>query len=136
MFAAYIITVLAAGANIYAATNDFIRPKWLLGNMSKLGVPESLLPILGVLKAAGGLGLLVGIRVPLIGIAAAVGLTLFFIGAVIMHLRARDPSLGNGVPVMFLVIVLVALLSPPPWALENNVRTSLRASGLAELTCR
>jgi hypothetical protein len=56
MFAAYIIvTVMAAAANLYAATNDFIRPKWLLGNMSKLRVPESWLPILGVLKGAGAL---------------------------------------------------------------------------------
>lgn len=111
MFAAYIIvTVLAAATNIYTATNDFIRPKWLLGNMSKLGVPESSLPILGVLKAAGGVGLLIGIRVPLIGVAAAVGLTLFFIAAVITHLRARDLSVGNGVPVMFLVLVVAALV--------------------------
>lgn len=111
MFGAYIIvTALAAAANIYAATNDFIRPKWLLGNMSKLGVPESWLPILGVLKAAGALGLLIGIGVPLIGIAAASGLTLFFIAALVTHLRSRDFSLGNGVPVMFLVVALAALV--------------------------
>ena len=71
---------------------------------------ESSLPILGVLKAAGALGLLIGFRVRLIGIASAVGLTLFFIGAVITHLRARDYSLGNGVPVIFLVVVLGALV--------------------------
>jgi DoxX-like family len=111
MFTAYIIvTVVAAAANIYAATNDFIRPKWLLANMNKLGVAESWLPILGVLKAAGALGLLIGVGVPLIGLAAAVGLTLFFIGAVITHLRARDLSLGNGVPVMFLGVALAALV--------------------------
>jgi DoxX-like family len=96
MFAAYIIvTVVAAAASIYAATNDFIGPKWLVGNMSKLGVPESRLPILGVLKAAGALGLLIGIGVPLIGIAASSGLALFFVGAVITHLRAHDLSVGN-----------------------------------------
>ena len=77
--------------------------------MSKLGVPEFSLPILGAPKGAGALGLLIGIRVPLMGIAAAVGLTLFFIGALITHLRARDFSLGNGVPVMFLVVVVAAL---------------------------
>lgn len=108
---AYIsVTVIAAGANIYAAATDFIRPKWLLGNMSKVGVTESSLPVLGVLKAAGALGLLVGIGVPLIGIAAAAGLTAFFVGAVITHLRARDLSLGKGVPVVFLVIVVAALV--------------------------
>jgi DoxX-like protein len=111
MFSAYIIaTIVAAAANIYAAANDFIRPKWLLGNMNELGVPESSLPIMGVLKAAGALGLLIGIGVPLIGIAAAAGLTLFFVGAVITHLRARDLSLGNGVPVTFLVVVVAALV--------------------------
>lgn len=105
-----VVTVLAAAANIYAAANDFVRPKWLVGNMSKLGVPESWLPTLGILKAAGALGLLIGIGVPLIGMAAAVGLTLFFVGAVITHLRAHDLSLGNGVPVMFLVVVVAALV--------------------------
>ncbi len=109
MFAAYIIvTVVAAAANIYAATNDFTRPEWLLANMAKLGVTESSLTTLGVLKAAGALGLLVGISMPLIGIAAAVGLTLFFVGAVITHVRARDYSFG--VPVMFLLVALAVLV--------------------------
>jgi DoxX-like family len=111
MFAAYIIvTVLAAAANIYAATNDFRRPEWLVSTMNKLGVPESSLPILGVLKAAGAVGLLIGIGMPLIGIAAAAGLALFFVGAVITHLRARDYSLGRGVPVMFFLIAVAALV--------------------------
>src|SRR6266536_4925537 len=97
MFAAYImVTVLAAAANLYAATNDFTRPQWLLANMTKVGVPESWLTPLGVLKAAGAVGLLVGIGVPWIGTAAAVGLTLFFVGALITHPRARDYSCGNG----------------------------------------
>ena len=57
MSTAYIVvTVLAAAANIYAAANDFVRAKWLVGNMSKLAVPESWLPTLGILKAAGALG--------------------------------------------------------------------------------
>jgi hypothetical protein len=111
MFVAYVIvTLLTAAINLYAATNDFRRPDWLLVNMNKLGVRESSLPVLGILKAAGALGLLIGFRVPLIGVASAVGLTLFFIGAVITHLRARDYSLGNGVPVIFLVVVIAALV--------------------------
>ena len=57
MFVAYIIvTLLATAANIiYAATNDFTRPDWLLANMNKLGIRESWLPLLGILKAAGAL---------------------------------------------------------------------------------
>ena len=77
--------------------------------MKKLGVPTSWLPILGVLKAAGAIGLLCGLAVPLIGVAAGVGLTLFFIGAIITHLRAGDRSLGSGMPVLFLLVAVAAL---------------------------
>ena len=95
MFIAYIVvTVLAAAANVFSATLDFIRYKQILVNMAKVGVSESWLTTLGILKAAGALGLLAGIRVPLIGIAAATGLVLFFIAAIITHLRGRDYSFG------------------------------------------
>jgi hypothetical protein len=71
MFTAYVVvTVLAAAANVFSAALDFIRYKQVLINMAKAGVPESWITMLGALKAAGALGLLVGIRVPLIGMAA------------------------------------------------------------------
>jgi hypothetical protein len=60
MFTAYtVVTLMAIAANAFAATIDFVRPKQLLINMAKVGVPESWLPTLGILKAAGALGLLV-----------------------------------------------------------------------------
>lgn len=90
MFTAYIVvTVLTAAANLYAAANDFTRPKWILDTMIRLKVPESKLPMLGILKAAAALGLLAGIAEPLIGFAAAVGLALFFVGAIVTALRAQ-----------------------------------------------
>jgi hypothetical protein len=78
--------------------------------MNKLGVPESSRPILDILKAAGAVGLLIGIGMPVIGTAAAAGLTVFLVGAVITHLRARDYSLGRGEPVMFLLLTVAALV--------------------------
>jgi len=109
MFTAYlVVTVLAAAANIFSATLDFIRFKQILINMAKVGVSESWITILGVLKAAGALGLLVGIRVPLIGTAAAVGLVLFFVGAIITHLRARGYSFG--LAAVFLLLAVAALV--------------------------
>lgn len=112
MFVGYVVvTILAAAANAFAAANDFIRPKWLLANMVRVGVPESWLTTLGVLKTAGTLGLLAGIAVPVIGMAAAAGLVLFFIGAIITHLRARDYSPNSlGVPVVFFLLAVVALV--------------------------
>ena len=45
--------------------------------MARADVPDSWMTTLGILKTAGAIGLLVGIRVPVIGIAAAIGLVLF-----------------------------------------------------------
>jgi hypothetical protein len=83
------ITGMTAAANIAAATVDFRRAPWVLDNMTKYGIPHSWLFPLGALKAAGAGGLLVGIAVPLIGAAAALGLILYFVGAVIAVARAR-----------------------------------------------
>ena len=109
MFTAYIVvTLLAAAANIFSATLDFIRFKPILINMATVGVSESWITTLGTLKAAGALGLLVGIAMPLIGVAAAGGLVLFFVGAIVTHLRARDYSFG--LAVVFLMLSVTALV--------------------------
>jgi hypothetical protein len=109
MFIAYVVvTLLAAAVNIFSATLDFIRYKQVLINMAKAGVSESWITMLGILKAAGAIGLLVGIGVPLIGTAAAIGLILFFVGAIITHLRAQDYSFG--LAVAFLLLAVAALV--------------------------
>jgi len=109
MFTAYVVvTVLAAAANIFSATLDFIRFKRILISMAKANVPESWLTMLGILKAAGALGLLVGISIPLIGTAAAIGLILFFVAAIITHLRAHDYSFG--LALVFLLLALAPLV--------------------------
>ncbi len=108
MFVTYIVvTILAAAANIFSATLDFIRYKPILINMAKVGVSESWITTLGILKAAGALGLLIGIGVPAVGIAAAAGLVLFFIAAIIIHLRGHDHSFG--LAIVFLLLAIAAL---------------------------
>jgi hypothetical protein len=58
--------------------------------MDEVGVRRSWLLPLAVLKAAGAAGLVVGLLgVRLLGIAAAIGLVLFFTGALATHVRAR-----------------------------------------------
>ena len=108
MFAAYlIVTTLAAAANFFSAGCDFVRYKQVSIAMAKAGVSESWMTTLGTLKAAGALGLLVGIRLPVVGAAAAIGLILFFVGAIIVHLRARDYSLG---PALFFLLLAIGAL--------------------------
>lgn len=91
MFTAYgIITVVAVLANTGIAVADFLRAEFVLANSAEVGLPQSWLPWLAALKAAGAAGLLLGLMgVPVIGVAAATGLVLFFIGAVAAHIRAR-----------------------------------------------
>jgi hypothetical protein len=109
MFTAYVVvTALTAAANTFAATVDFTRPDWLLRNMAKARVRQSWLFSLGALKAAGALGLLVGIAVPPLGVAASVGLVLFFIGALITHVRARYWDIAP--PVAFLLLAVGSLV--------------------------
>lgn len=105
MFAAYLtVTLLATVANLFSAILDFIRFKQILVNMAKVGVSEKWLTTFGVLKAAGALGLIAGIFVPWIGVAAAAGLVLFFVSAIFVHVRGRDNSFG-----LALVFLLLAI---------------------------
>jgi hypothetical protein len=102
-----VVTALTVVALIFSATADFVRYEQVLINMAKAGVPESWLTTLGTLKAVGALGLLVGIVVPPIGTAAAIGVNLFFVGAFITHLRARWYSFVY--PAVYLLLAVAAL---------------------------
>jgi hypothetical protein len=96
MHTAYVtVTVLAVVANLAIAIADLVHAPFVLANSASVGVPESWLVPLGLVKAAGAAGLLLGLLgVPLIGTAAAAGLVLFFVGAVVTHLRARNYALA------------------------------------------
>jgi DoxX-like family len=91
VFVAYVIvTIITIVANVGAAAADLGRAKFVLANMKEIGVRGSWLTPLGLLKGAGAAGLLIGLLGPrTLGIAAAIGLVLFFAGALAYHLRAR-----------------------------------------------
>ncbi|WP_067491764.1 DoxX family protein [Actinomadura hibisca] len=91
MFIAYVVvTVVTVVVCAVVAVADFARAEFVLANSAEVGVPRSWLPLLGALKAAGAVGLLLGLLgVRLLGIAAAVGLVLFFAGALGFHVRRR-----------------------------------------------
>jgi len=104
-----IVTVLTVVANLAIALADLMRARFVLANSASVGVPESWLVPLGLVKAAGAAGLLLGLAgVPLIGTAAAAGLVLFFVGAVLTHLRARNYALGF--PGAFLALAVGTLV--------------------------
>ncbi len=112
MFTAYVVaTLLAIAANTFSGVAALVHFKPIIPGMVKAGVPESWLTTLGTLKTAGALGLLLGlIGMPLIGTAAAIGLVLFFVGAIVTHLRARDYSPTFGLAIGFLLLAVAALV--------------------------
>ncbi len=73
-----------------------------------IGVPMAYLPVLAACEIAGALGLVAGIVKPPLGIAAAVGLVIYFVGAVMSHLRVGDVG-GIGGAVFMLVLSMGAL---------------------------
>ena len=110
VFTAYVVvTLLAIAASTFVAVANFMRLEFVLTTADKVSVPRSWITVLGSLNAAAALGLLVGlIGVPPIGTAAAIGLVLYFVGAIITHLRARDYSIGPAAA--FLVLAVAALV--------------------------
>ncbi|MFI1256955.1 DoxX family protein [Streptomyces netropsis] len=84
-----VVTVLAAAMTGFSAVSVFLRAKWVVEPMADYGVPRSWLLPLGTAKAAGAVGLLVGLFLPVIGVMAGIGLALYYAGAVITVIRAR-----------------------------------------------
>ncbi|OCB30121.1 hypothetical protein A5675_04105 [Mycobacterium malmoense] len=85
-----VVTLIAAAITAGIAVADLIPARFVLANSAEVGVPRSWLPALGAVKLAGAAGLIVGLMGrPILGIAAAAGLVLFFVGAVVTHLRAH-----------------------------------------------
>lgn len=62
---------------------------------------------IGALELAGALGLLAGLVVPVIGIAAAIGLCLLLLGAGIAHFGNRDGASRVAVPLVLVAVVAV-----------------------------
>jgi hypothetical protein len=107
--ASVVVHVLLAVALAGSATAAFTRYDRVLVSMARAGVPESRLPLLGTLKATAAIGLLVGLAVPWIGTAAAVGTVLYFLGAILTHLRARDYALAPASTFGLLAVAALAL---------------------------
>ena len=109
MSAAYVaVTVTAAVFTAIAAVSYLIRHPYPLSQIDMKRLPRSWVPMLGALLATGSLGLVAGFAVPLIGTLAAAGLVLYFVGALIAHLRVGSRKLVGWA--VFFVTVVAALV--------------------------
>jgi DoxX-like family len=102
-----VTTVLAAAANGYAAALNFIGAESVELVADRVRISRRWMVPLGALLVSGAVGLLAGFAVPAVGTAAAIGLVLYFICAVIAHLRVGDCHIGGAV--FFLILAAAAL---------------------------
>ncbi|KPI20506.1 hypothetical protein OK074_1335 [Actinobacteria bacterium OK074] len=108
MFAAYVtVTILGAVFNGAAAVTYLIGHEYPKTQADMKGIPRKWVPVLGLLLAAGTVGLLAGLAVPLLGTLAAVGLVLYFVGAIFAHLRVGSRNIVGGI--VFLATAVAAL---------------------------
>ena len=108
MHVTYLVTtILAALANGYAASLNFVGAESVKVVADRVQVSRRWMVPLGTLLASGTVGLLTGFAVPALGTAAAIGLVLYFICAVTAHIRVRDREIGGAV--FFLLLAAAAL---------------------------
>ena len=112
MFIAYsIIAVLYSAMLTFSAILKIQEdPQVVRGIHEVIGVPLAFFPVLAACELAGAAGLLAGIRWPQLGKAAATGLILYFVVAILSHVRVGDFAGITGAVIM-LALAIGALLT-------------------------
>ncbi|MFJ1864123.1 DoxX family protein [Streptomyces sp. NPDC088097] len=87
---ATVVTLVAAFMAAFSGAAIFLRSGFVVEPLAQYGVPRSWWNPLGAAKTAGAAGLIAGFFLPYVGAAAAIGLVLYFSGAVITIVRARS----------------------------------------------
>lgn len=105
-----IATVLLAAMTAGSAAKKLQRDPQVLDIIGgTVGVPDRYFPVLAALELAGAAGILIGLWLTPIGIAAALGLVAYFVGAMIGHLRVGDTK-GLAMPIVPLLLSIAVLV--------------------------
>ena len=105
-----VITILLSAMVAFSGIGKIRRdPRIVQVIHEVIGVPLKYFPLLAACELAGALGLVLGIWWPLLGVAAGIGLVIYFVGASVSHLRVGDVK-GIG-PAAFILVVAAAALA-------------------------
>jgi hypothetical protein len=103
-----VVTVFMSALLLVSAGAKSLRTRHITEQMSTLGVPQGMMAFLIGGQIAGAAGVIAGLWWGPVGIAAAIGLTLYFAGAVAFHLRVGDRKGAS--PAVVLTVASVALI--------------------------
>ncbi|ANP48300.1 hypothetical protein J2Z21_003714 [Streptomyces griseochromogenes] len=104
-----VVTLLAALMAGFSGTVLLMRAEWIVKALTDYSVPRAWWTPLGAAKAAGAVGLVAGLFVPVIGVLAGIGLVVYFVGAAVTVARARWYS-HIPFPLVYAVPVVGALV--------------------------
>ena len=105
-----VITILLAAIVTFSGIGKIRRDPRIVQVIHELiGVPLKYFPLLTACEFAGALGVVLGIWWPFLGVAASIGLVIYFVGASVSHLRVGDVK-GIG-PAAFMLVVAAATLA-------------------------
>jgi len=105
-----VVTIVAAAMAAFSGLGKLRRdPKIVHIVHEVVGVPLKYFPHLAACEFAGALGLVLGIWWPFLGMAAGIGLVVYFVGAIVSHVRVGDVK-GIG-PAAFMLMISVAALA-------------------------
>jgi hypothetical protein len=74
------------------------------------GLPTWFFKLVGTLKMTAALGLLIGLYLPQVALVSAALLTLLMLGALVMHIKVKDPLLKS-VPAFLMLGMSLAVLA-------------------------
>ena len=105
-----ILATLLGLMTAFSAFGKFSKNPKAVDMLRQLGITDSQIRTLGIIEVLGALGLLVGIWIPILGLLAAIGFVLYFLGALIKHVRAKDAAKDMGPALILLVLSIIVTI--------------------------
>ena len=102
-------SIVLAALLLFSAAQKIRGSPDVVATYARVGVAETRLKLLAAVLIAGAAGLLIGLAVPPLGVAATIGLSAYFAVAVAAHIRHRE--LANiATPIALFALSAVTLI--------------------------
>ena len=98
---------LLAFAAIGSAIAKLKKVPDVMTSMASVGVKPNQVPLLAALEIAGGLGVIAGIWIPGLGTLSSACLVLYFVGALLSHMKKKHKVADFGAALGIFIIAAV-----------------------------
>jgi uncharacterized membrane protein YphA (DoxX/SURF4 family) len=105
-----ILAALLGLVTAFSAFGKFSNNAKAVDMLHHLGLNDGQIRGLAIIEVLGALGLLVGIWIPILGLLAAIGFVLYFLGAMVMHVRSKDPMKDSAPALVLLILSIIVTI--------------------------